>query len=198
ACFRKANRPVSILRFDGIRRRGESFIDPACRVRGCEYHRFTFSQGVRDIHATLDYLFGSSGLNPSCAALVSFSAASIDARRAVALDKTGRLAGWINVVGAPDLQSAMRVVSGGIDYVGGYERGMRFGLQEVQGVTVDMDHAADDAIRNRLAFLDDALRDMACIETPITWIHGRFDAWMDFERVKLLMGAGEIGRASCR
>lgn len=190
ACFRKANRPVSILRFDGIRRRGESFIDPACRVRGCEYHRFTFSQGVRDIHATLDYLFGSSGLNPSCAVLVSFSAASIDARRAVALDKTGRLAGWINVVGAPDLQSAMRVVSGGIDYVGGYERGMRFGLQEVQGVTVDMDHAADDAIRNRLAFLDDALRDMACIETPITWIHGRFDAWMDFERVKLLMGAG--------
>lgn len=193
ACFKKARRPVSVLRFDGIRRKGESFIDPACRARGLEYHRFTFSQGVRDILATLDFLFGPSGLNPSCAVLVSFSAASVDARRAVALEGTGRLAGWINVVGAPDLQSAMRVVSGGIDYLGGYERGMRFGLQEVQGVTVDMDHAADDAIRHRLAFLDDALRDMGSITAPITWIHGRFDAWMDFERVKLLMGAGGTG-----
>jgi len=31
---------------------------------------------------------------------------------------------------------------------------------------------------------------MASIQTPVTWIHGRFDAWMDFERVRLLMGAG--------
>jgi ubiquinone/menaquinone biosynthesis C-methylase UbiE len=85
----------------------------------------------------------------------------------------------------------MRTVSGGIDYLGGYERGVRFGLQEIQGVTVDMDHAARDAVRQRLAFMDDALREMAQVSTPITWIHGRFDAWVDFERVKLLMGAGD-------
>ena len=191
--FERAGRPVAVLRFDGIRRRGESYNEPQCRIPGREYHRFTFSQGVRDIQATLDFLFGSSGFKPQEAVLVSFSAASVDTRKAVALEQDGRISGWINVVGAPDLQSAMRVVSGGIDFLGGYERGVRFGLQEIQGVTVDIDHASQDAIENGLAFLDDALVDMARIRVPITWFHGRFDAWMEFDRVKLMMGAGNGG-----
>jgi len=191
--FARARLSVSVLRFDGIRRRGESFNDPSCRFPGREHLRFTFSQGVRDIHAALDFLYGERGVQPSTVILVTFSAASVDGRRAVALDGGSRIGGWINVVGAPDLQSAMRVVSGGVDYLGGFERGLRFGLQEVQGVTVDMDYAAADAIASKMAFLEDSKRDMASIKVPISWIHGRFDAWMDLNRVRRVLSSGESG-----
>lgn len=194
ACFERWRRPVSVLRFDGVRRRGESFNEPECRVPGKEYLRFAFSQGVRDIQATLDFLFGEANLHPSAAILVSFSAAAVDTRRAVAIEQDDRIGGWISVVGAPDLQGAMKVVSGGLDYVAGFERGIRFGRQEIQGVLVDMDFAASDALEARLAFLDDALGDMRAISQPTTWIHGRFDAWMDLERVRLLMSAGSQAR----
>jgi hypothetical protein len=190
--FRGANRPVSVLRFDGIRKRGESHNERDCRFPGSEHHRFTFSQGVRDIRATLDFAYESPRFQPSTVILVTFSAASVDGRRAVAEEGGGRIGGWISVVGAPDLQSAMRVVSGGVDYLGGFERGIRFGMQEVQGVTVDMDYAAGDAIDHRLAFFEDARIDMAEIKVPVSWIYGRFDAWMDLDRVRKLMSVGNI------
>ena len=105
------NRPVVVLRFDGIRKRGESHNDPDCLEPGKEHHRFTFSQGVQDISATLDFLERSSEFAPSKTILVTFSAASIDGRAAVVRESAGRIAGWVCVVGAPDLQSAMRVIS---------------------------------------------------------------------------------------
>jgi ubiquinone/menaquinone biosynthesis C-methylase UbiE/dienelactone hydrolase len=189
--FRRAGTPVSVLRFDGIRRRGESHNERDCRFPGSEYHKFTFSQGIRDIQATLDFLHESPRFQPSTVVVVTFSAASVDGRRAIAAECAKRIGGWISVVGAPDLQSAMRVVSGGVDYLGGFERGIRFGMQEVQGVTVDMDHAAADAIDHRLAFLEDARIDMSRINVPVSWIYGQFDAWMDLERVRMLMSVGE-------
>jgi ubiquinone/menaquinone biosynthesis C-methylase UbiE/pimeloyl-ACP methyl ester carboxylesterase len=192
--FRRARKPVVVVRYDGIRKRGESFNEPDCRFPGREHHHFTFSQGVRDIQTTLDFL-RASHVPPLKTVLVTFSAASIEGRRAVALEPE-RISGWISVVGAADLQSAMRVVSGGIDYLGGAERGVSFGIQEVQGVTVDIDRAAPDAIEHGMAFMEDARQDMARIATPISWIHGRHDAWMDLERVQGLLGVGD--RASRR
>ncbi len=186
--FERAREPVFVIRYDGIRKRGESYNERECRFPGQEHHRFTFSQGVRDIQATLD-LLERPGFRPARTILVSFSAAAIEGRRAVALEP-GRISGWISVVGAADIQSAMRVVSGGVDYLGGAERGVTFGIQEVQGVSVDMDYAAEDAIANGLAFLEDARQDMARITTPISWLHGRFDAWMDLARVQALLGVG--------
>src|SRR5690606_21626918 len=104
--FAAAGKPIVVLRFDGIRKRGESFNDPECRFPGREHLRFTFSQGVRDIHAALDYVHSGNRFNPSRVVLLTFSAASVDGRRAVAEDAGRYLSGWINVVGAPDLQSA--------------------------------------------------------------------------------------------
>jgi ubiquinone/menaquinone biosynthesis C-methylase UbiE/pimeloyl-ACP methyl ester carboxylesterase len=189
--FRAAKRPVVVLRFDGIRKRGESHNEPDCLEAGTEHHRFTFSQGVRDISATLDFLERSPEFAPSRTILVTFSAASIDGRAAVARESPSRIAGWISVVGAPDLQSAMRVISGGVDYVGGVERGIRFGFQEVLGVEVDIDLAGEDAISHRMAFLEDARRDLAQISQPITWFHGAHDAWMDLDRVKDILSRGD-------
>jgi len=161
--FEKAKESVIVIRYDGVRRRGESYNERECCFPGREHHRFTFSQGVRDIQATLD-LLDTPDFRPSKTVLVTFSAAAIEGRRAVALEPD-RISGWISVVGAADLQSAMRVVSGGVDYLGGAERGVSFGIQEVQGVSVNMDFAAKDAIANGLAFVEEARQDMAQITT---------------------------------
>ena len=187
--FEKAKESVIVIRYDGVRRRGESYNERECCFPGREHHRFTFSQGVRDIQATLD-LLDTPDFRPSKTVLVTFSAAAIEGRRAVALEPD-RISGWISVVGAADLQSAMRVVSGGVDYLGGAERGVSFGIQEVQGVSVNMDFAAKDAIANGLAFVEEARQDMAQITTPISWFHGMFDAWMDLGRVRTLLGVGQ-------
>ncbi|MHC5005182.1 MAG: methyltransferase domain-containing protein, partial [Planctomycetota bacterium] len=191
ASFRAAREPVVVLRFDGIRKRGESYRDPECRGPGREHHRFTFSQGVRDIVTTLDFLERSPEFRPGKTVLVSFSAASIESRRAVATDP--RIDGWICVVGAADTQSMMRVISGGVDYVAGVDRGVRFGLQQVLGVEVDIDHAGADLFEQDLPFLSDARRDFARIRVPVTWIHGIHDAWMDPERAQDALSRGDAG-----
>jgi len=192
ATFRAARLPVAVVRFDGVRSRGESHHDPECRTQGSELHHFTLSQGVRDIVATLDFV--DREYRPAQRILVTFSAAAMVGRTAVARDARDRIAGWLSVVGTADLQGAMRVISGGVDYLGGAERGVRFGIQEILGLEVDMDRVADDAIRNRMAFLDEARQDFASIEVPITWFHGKHDAWMSLERVRDVMSHGPADR----
>jgi len=191
ATFQAANQPVVVLRFDGIRKRGESHNDPECLEAGTEHHHFTLSQGVRDISATLDFLERSPEFAPSKTILVTFSAGSIDGRAAVVHESSGRIAGWVCVVGAPDLQSAMRAISGGVDFVGGFERGVSFGFQEILGVEVDTYLASEDAIAHKLAFLEDARRDLAEISQPVTWFHGEYDAWMDLDRVRDILSHGD-------
>jgi ubiquinone/menaquinone biosynthesis C-methylase UbiE len=191
ATFRAAGRPVSVLRFDGIRQRGESHNDPECAVPGREHHHFTFSQGVEDIEASLDFLEGSPELRPAKTILVTFSAAAIAGRRAVARDEGKRLAGWVCVVGSPDIQSMTRSISGGVDFAAGYEQGMSFGLQELLGLVVDIDRIGVDSAAERMIFLEDARRDMAQIGVPVTWYHGQYDAWMDLRRVRDMLSQGD-------
>ena len=146
ATFLRAGENLSVLRFDGTYRRGESFVPPDCREPGHEATRFTFSQGVRDISAALDFLDGEPTVRPEKVILVTFSLASIDGRRAVLLNQD-RLAGWVCVVGMADLQSGLRAVSGGIDYGYGLLRGVKFGVHRLGGVLVNMDVAGDDGPR---------------------------------------------------
>lgn len=188
--FRRAGQPVTVIRFDGTHRRGESYIDPAYRESGREYLQFTFSQAVRDIEATVDFLRTSERFSPSTTILVTFSLAAVEGRRAVANDEGKHIGGWVSVVGMVDLQSALRTISGGIDYAYGLLRGIRFGHHELVGVVADMDHTGLDAIQHKLVFLEEARRDMAAIDVPVTWIHGRHDAWMDLQRVREVMSCG--------
>lgn len=187
--FRSIDEPVVVVRLDGIRKRGESYLDPECRVSNLENLHFTFSQGAADIAATVDFLHGAQHFKPSKIILITFSVSSIEGRRAMANAKD-TIGGWISVVGSADAQSLTRVISGGVDFFGGAERGVRFGYQEIQGMLVDMDRAAADALTNRLAFLDDSRRDFMQIRAPITWIHGHYDAWMDLERIKHVLQFG--------
>lgn len=192
--FRRARQPIVVMRFDGIRRRGESYNDPECRTPGRENTHFTFSQGVRDIEAVLDFVYDSPEFRPSKAVLVTFSAAAVEGRRAAAVDSTGRISAWISVVGMADPQSGLRTISGGVDYVYGLTRGVRFGLQEVLGVLVDIDHVGMDAIKHRMVFFEDVRREMDAIKIPVTWIHGRYDAWLEIHAVRELLSCGDTSR----
>ncbi|MCH2188145.1 hypothetical protein MK280_20015, partial [Myxococcota bacterium] len=143
--FRAHDLPIEVIRFDGVQKRGESYRDPECRRPGHESDRFVFSQGVRDIGQWVNYLRESPEHGASRVILLSFSASAIEARKAVALDGGRGIDGWISVVGSPDLQSMAKSISGGVDYVGGHERGHAFGFQQLLGVRVDIDRIAVDA-----------------------------------------------------
>ncbi|MEZ4218606.1 MAG: methyltransferase domain-containing protein [Myxococcota bacterium] len=191
ATFRKLREPVVVLRYDGIRKRGESHNDPECAAPGREQLHFTFSQGVRDLEAAFDFLERDERFRPKRSVLVSFSAASIESRQFLAQRARGRAAAWICVVGTADLQSMMRRIAGGVDYLRGAQRGVRFGLQEVLGVVVDMDRAARDAIDTELWSLENARADFARIDVPIVWLRGLHDAWMDRSRIEDVLSVGD-------
>lgn len=194
ATFAAAGESAVVVRFDGIRKRGQSFNEPDCLPPISENRRYTFSQGVRDIEATLEFLESEYRTRPGSIFLVTLSIAAVEGRRAIALDEGRRIGGWISIVGAVDPQSMIRVVSGGVDYFAGAADGLRFGQQYIQGLLLDVDGATRDAIDSGLAFLADARRDMARIQVPTTWIAGRDDAWTDLERVRDIMSIGDISR----
>lgn len=192
--FRAHRLPIEVVRFDGIRKRGESYKDPDCRLPGRESQGYVFSQGVRDIEALVRHLRESPEHGARRVIVVSFSAAAIEVRKALARDRERRIDGWVSVVGSPDLQSMARSISGGVDYVGGHERGLCFGVQELLGVRVDIDGIAVDAVRHEMSFLEDSRRDLRAIDVPITWYHGRYDAWVDLDRVRDVLSHGDTRR----
>lgn len=191
--FRAVNESVAVVRLDGIRRRGESYNDPECSAPGHECHHMTFSQGAADIRAALDYFRGAEAFRPSTIVLVTFSGAAIEARRALAEGAAG-VGGWVSIVGAADLKAGLRTVSGGVDYIGGFERGVRFGIQRILGIEVDMDRVAEDAVAHDMAYLENARCEMEKLELPIAWIQGKYDAWIDAERVREILSCGDPSR----
>ncbi len=191
ATFEANEEPVVVLRYDGIRRRGESHNEPECRLPGAESRHFVFSQGVRDLEATVNYLREKSPWPVSKLIVVSFSAAAIEVRKAIARDRGKTIDAWVSVVGSPDLQSMSRSISGGVDFVAGHELGLEFGLQELLGVTLDVDEVVRDAEAHSMSFIEDSGRDLAEIGIPITWYHGRYDAWVDLSRVQNVLSHGD-------
>ncbi len=187
---KRAGLAVTVLRFDGANRRGESFIDEECRVPGEEYRRFRFSQAVDDLHSAIRFLREDDQFRAPRFVIVSFSLSAIEARRVVAEASPQEVVGWIPVVGMVDLQSGLRAVSGGVDYAEGILRGVRFGRHELVGVLADMDFTGRDALEAGLVFKEDARRDLARVQVPITWIHGEHDSWIDVNRAREVLLAG--------
>ncbi len=191
--FRRRNRHVAVLRFDGIRRHGESTNDPAGRTAGMEMIHATMGQAIEDIHATLDYLQTGERFLPSSVTVVSSSSASIEARRAIAEDGGRRIRHWISLAGSPDFHDTLRNICGGLDLLGSWSNGVSLGLVPVLGNLIDLDRFFRDAFARRLVYLRDAMDEIASISTPITWIYGEYDDWVRPERVMNLMSVREGG-----
>lgn len=185
--FRRFRRDVVVLRFDGIRSIGESYKDRSCRFEGKEMINMTLSQGMEDILTTLDFVQDNPHFKATEVLLVSFSLSSCMARKALIADTRQRVGYWISAWGAPDAQSAIRNSTGGIDFVGNYQRGISCGVTNVLGHLIDNDRFCSDAIRSGMAFLEEAKRDMTRIVVPVTWLYGKYDDWIDPLRIREMM-----------
>ena len=185
--FKRQQRDIVVLRFDGIRCIGESYKDPSCRFEAKEMINMTLSQGMEDLLTTLDFISDNPRFVATDVILVSFSLSSCMARRAILADHKRRVAFWISAWGASDAQDAIRNATGGVDFIGNYQKGVSCGITNVLGHLIDNDRFCSDAIRSGMAFLEDAKRDMAKIDIPVTWLYGKFDDWINPVRIRDIM-----------
>jgi ubiquinone/menaquinone biosynthesis C-methylase UbiE len=96
-------------------------------------------------------------------------------------------------MGTPSMQELTRNASGGLDYLGGYRDGLRFGVVNFLGFLTDMDAACRDAIRYGMASLDDAKRDLASLSGAVSWVVAEHDAWVDPNQVRDLLSVKRSG-----
>lgn len=177
--FIRHQQAVVVLRFDGIRNVGESYNDLECRESGREMAHFTLSQGVEDIQATLDYAYNNSIFLPTKVILVTPSIQGVVGRKAVFLEQGKRIHYWLGSTGVPWAQDIIKNASGGIDYVTLYANGHKIGERSILGQVIQGDQFCEDVLVSKLAFKQDAKQEIAQINIPITWILGRYDAWVD-------------------
>lgn len=186
--FAKARRDVVVLRFDGIRNIGESYKDPDCREQGKEALRMSLSQGVEDLQTTLDYVYNSPLFTPTEVVLCCFSLMGVAGRRAAFQDQGRRVHYLIGINGAPAAQELIRNAAGGVDYIAQYASGkLSTSVAQLLGINVEAAPYCDDLIRNGLALMGDAKREIANIPIPVTWILGRHDAWIDPATIREFM-----------
>ncbi|MEZ4448358.1 MAG: PilZ domain-containing protein [Nannocystaceae bacterium] len=185
--FAHRRRDVVVLRYDGIRNLGESYKDPECREHGREALRMTLSQAVEDLEATLDFVAQNPIFTATEVILVSFSLQAVVGRRVMMNDGGRRIRHWIAVNGAPYASELIRNAAGGVDYFAQHALGQRAGIASILGVTTDADRFTSDAVAAGLAYLPEARRELPAIAAPITWILGRYDAWVDPSIVRDLM-----------
>jgi ubiquinone/menaquinone biosynthesis C-methylase UbiE/pimeloyl-ACP methyl ester carboxylesterase len=185
--FERCEQPVAVLRLDFSHHKGESHVPNENRVPGCEARGFTFSHAVGDILAAVDYCYNNPAFVPSNLTLV---APSFNGPMGLAAAvREPRISHLVVPMGTASTQELIKNASGGLDYLGGYQRGLRFGTVDFLGLLVDMDRVASDALRNRLAFLADAEQDARMLTIPITWMVGTHDAWINPDQVERVLAS---------
>jgi ubiquinone/menaquinone biosynthesis C-methylase UbiE/dienelactone hydrolase len=193
--FRRHHRELAVLRLDGTNNLGESEKDPGCDSPGRECLRYTVSGVASDLLGALAWVQDNPWFEATEVMVVSVSFGSIGVRRALTRPEAAGVAEWVAFRGAPDAQNAVLHVSGNVDLVGNYLRGMSSGIVSLVGRPVDADHFCGDLADNGGGTLDDAKQDLARIPAAVTWILGASDAWMDPERARELMAvAGAADR----
>ena len=196
--FKQHKQHLVVLRYDGIRSIGESHRDPSCQAEGREMVNMTLGQGMEDILTTLDFVTDNPYFEATDIILVSFSLGACIARKALVSDTRNRVGYWISGWGAADAQEVIRNSSGGVDFIGNYQKGIRCGIVNVLGHLIDNDRFCEDAFRNGMANLDGARRDMARIAIPVTWFYGKYDAWINPDRIRDIMSIQSGGPREVR
>ncbi len=182
--FRRLGKPIAVIRYDGIQRKGESTtIDPPY-----EMLKTTFTQSAEDIITLLDWI----DLNPKIKAgpviLLTFSFSALEAR-VVLRDEVQRrrIQYWIACMGTPEFRDLMVKVNCGLDFLEHYQLGIKLGVMPVLGNQVNVDAYVGDGAANAVATLEQAREDMRHLDIPITWIHGQHDKWVKSEFIRDIM-----------
>ena len=186
--FRRLGKPIAVIRFDGIRKKGESFNDPESSEPPYEMLNTNFTQGAADIVAVLDWLDLNPKLRPSSVVLLTFSFSALDAR-IVLRDEANRrrIHYWIACMGTPEFRDLMVRVNCGLDFLENYQLGIKLGVMPVLGNLVNVDPYVGDGVKNQVATLEQAREDMRHIDIPITWIYGQYDSWVRAEFIRDVM-----------
>lgn len=186
--FRLLGRQLAVIRFDGIRRKGESYKDPEASEPPYEMLNANFTQGAADIRTMLDWLDSNPRLKAGPVILISFSLSALEAR--IVLRERAdrrRIAYWISCMGTPEFRDLMTRINCGLDFFEQYKLGIQMGVMPVLGNLVDVDPYVADGVSNKVATIGQARDDMRRFDIPITWIYGEHDRWVKTRLVRDVM-----------
>ena len=177
--FRLLGKPLAVIRYDGIRKKGESHNDPEARNPPYEMLNTNFSQGADDIVTVLDWLQSNPTVQASSIILLTFSFSALEARIVLRdEEKRRRIDYWIACMGTPEFRDLMVRVNCGLDFLEHYQLGIKLGVMPVLGNLVNVDAYVADGVVNSVATLEQAREDMRHLDLPITWIYGQYDQWV--------------------
>jgi DNA-binding response OmpR family regulator/ubiquinone/menaquinone biosynthesis C-methylase UbiE len=186
--FRLHNKPLVVIRFDGIRRKGESHKDPDASEPPYEALHSSTTQGVEDIKAVLDWLTFSPKIKASSVVLVTFSLSALEARVALRDDRyRQRTHYWISCMGSLEFRDMMNRINCGLDLLEQHQLGINLGHYAILGNLIDHKPYAADILANSVGTLEQAREDMQHLDLPITWIYGQYDKWIKPEFIRDVM-----------
>jgi ubiquinone/menaquinone biosynthesis C-methylase UbiE/CheY-like chemotaxis protein len=181
--------PVVVIRYDGIRRKGESYKDPEASEPPNEMINACISQGAEDIKTVLDWIEANPRFSASSVSLVTFSLSALEARLILRERMyRSKVDYWVSCMGTPELRHLLTRVNCGLDLLEQHQLGIELGVMPVLGNLVNVNKYMEDGLKNRIATLNQAREDMKDIDIPVTWIYGEHDHWVKPEFVRDIMG----------
>jgi ubiquinone/menaquinone biosynthesis C-methylase UbiE/CheY-like chemotaxis protein len=186
--FRALRLPLAVLRYDGIRRKGESYKDPEASEPPWETLNSSTSQGAEDLRSVLDWLQVNPKLRPSTTVLVTFSLAALEARvvlRDPAYQK--QIHYWVSCMGALEFRDMMNRINCGLDLLEQFQLGINLDVYPILGNYIRHLPYASDIIANGVGTLEQAREDMGSIAIPVTWVYGQHDKWIKPEFIRDVM-----------
>jgi len=186
--FRALGKPLAVIRFDGIRRKGESHKDPEASEQPWEMLNSSTSQGADDLKTVIDWLSVNPKLRASSTILVTFSLSALEAR-VVLRDKEyrSRINYWVSCMGALEFRDMMIRINAGLDVLEQYQLGINLDVYPILGNYIRHAFYAADVTANGVATLEQAREDMRHIDVPVTWIYGKYDQWIKSEFIRDVM-----------
>ncbi len=186
--FRLLGRSLAVVRYDGIRKKGESHNDLEAADPPYEMLNTNFSQGADDIVTVLDWLQTNPTVRASSIILLTFSFSALEARIVLRDEaQRRRVDYWIACMGTPEFRDLMVRINCGLDFLEAYQLGIKLGVMPVLGNLVNVDTYVADGVVNSVATLEQAREDMRHLDLPITWIYGQFDNWVKSEFIRDVM-----------
>ena len=193
--FKRVGIDLVIIRYDGIRNFGESYKEASYRQPGREAIAMTISQACDDLKTVVSFTKNNDRFICEKLVLLTFSIGALPARRLLAQNELGKVDLWIAGMGMPCVRESLRNASGGIDYIENHEKKIYHGEITILGVNIDSNNFCQDILDNSMAYLEDSIADMEKISTPVHWILGEDDAWIEPSQVRRLLDAHKTGKA---